>query len=113
MNCLFCRIARKEIPANVVFENDTLLAFQDIRPQAPTHLLVIPKRHIATINDTEDQDNLLLGDMILCAKELTKKQGVSDVGYRLVFNINSGGGQEVYHIHLHILGGRQMTWPPG
>lgn len=113
MNCLFCKIARKEIPATVVFENDELMAFKDIRPQAPTHLLIIPKRHIATINETQDQDQSLLGNMLLCAKVLAKKQCIDEAGYRLVFNVNSGGGQEVYHIHLHILGGRQMTWPPG
>lgn len=113
MNCLFCKIAQKEIPASVIFENDQLMAFHDIRPQAPTHLLVIPKRHIATLNDTHDNDRELLGNMILCAKSLAHTQGFSETGYRLVFNINSGGGQEVYHIHLHMLGGRQMTWPPG
>lgn len=113
MNCLFCKIVQKEIPANLIFENDELMAFHDIRPQAPTHVLIIPKRHIATINDTSDKDQHLLGDMILCAKKLAKSLDLGDAGYRLVFNVNSGGGQEVYHIHLHILGGRQMTWPPG
>lgn len=113
MNCLFCKIAKGEIPATVVFEDDDIMAFRDIRPQAPTHLLVIPKRHIATINDTADTDAQLLGNMVLRAKKLAECEGFSDIGYRLVFNINSGGGQEVYHIHLHLLGGRQMTWPPG
>jgi histidine triad (HIT) family protein len=113
MNCLFCKIAQGEIPATVVFENNDIMAFRDIRPQAPTHLLVIPKRHIATINDTADGDAQLLGNMVLRAKKLAESEGFSDIGYRLVFNINSGGGQEVYHIHLHLLGGRQMTWPPG
>lgn len=113
MNCLFCKIAQGEIPASVVFEDSEIIAFRDIKPQAPTHLLIIPKRHIATINDTKDQDNQLLGNMIVCAKKLAQTEGLSEAGYRLVFNINSGGGQEVYHIHLHLLGGRQMTWPPG
>lgn len=113
MNCLFCKIAQGEIPATVVFEDNDVMAFRDIRPQAPTHLLVIPKRHIATINDTADSDAELLGNMVLRAKKLAESEGFSDIGYRLVFNINSGGGQEVYHIHLHLLGGRQMTWPPG
>jgi len=113
MNCLFCKIAQAEIPATVVFEDDELMAFRDINPQAPTHLLVIPKRHIATINDCNDQDEQLLGSMILRAKKLAQAEGLSEDGYRLIFNINSGGGQEVYHIHLHLLGGRQMTWPPG
>lgn len=113
MNCLFCKIAQGEIPASVVFEDDELLAFEDIKPQAPKHLLIIPKRHIATINDSNDQDEQLLGAMVLRAKKIAQTQGFDELGYRLVFNVNSGGGQEVYHIHLHLLGGRQMTWPPG
>lgn len=113
MNCLFCKIAQNEIPATVLFENDDIMAFRDIKPQAPTHVLIIPKRHIATINDTSDQDAELLGNMILRARKIAQEDGLSEAGYRLVFNVNSGGGQEVYHIHLHLLGGRQMTWPPG
>jgi len=113
MTCLFCKITRGEIPATVVFEDDDIMAFRDINPQAPTHLLIIPKRHIATINDTNDEDNQLLGNMVLRAQKLAQTEKINDTGYRLVFNINSGGGQEVYHIHLHLLGGRQMTWPPG
>ncbi len=113
MDCLFCKIATGEIPAAVVYEDNELMAFRDSRPQAPTHLLVIPKQHIATINDAKEEDALLLGAMILRAQKLAKAESLSEQGYRLVFNINSGGGQEVYHIHLHVLGGRQMTWPPG
>lgn len=113
MNCLFCKIAQKDLPATIIYEDSDILAFHDIKPQAPVHLLVIPKRHVATINDVQDSDTNLLGAMILCAKKLAKEQGLSEQGYRLVFNVNSGGGQEVYHIHLHLLGGRQMTWPPG
>lgn len=113
MDCLFCKIAQGETPAKVVFEDKDIMAFRDIRPQAPTHLLVIPKRHIATINDVQNSDANLLGSMLLCAKQLAAEEGLSEPGYRLVFNVNSGGGQEVYHIHLHLLGGRQMTWPPG
>jgi histidine triad (HIT) family protein len=113
MNCLFCKIAQGEIPAAVIFEDNELMAFRDIRPQAPAHLLVISKRHIATINDTVAEDEQLLGKMILTAKQLAEHEGFGETGYRLVFNVNSGGGQEVYHIHLHLLGGRQMTWPPG
>ena len=113
MDCLFCKIVRQEIPATVLYQDETIVAFRDIRPQAPSHLLVIPRKHIATINDTDETDAPLLGHMILTAKQLAKKEGLADNGYRLVFNVNSGGGQEVYHIHLHILGGRQMTWPPG
>ncbi|CAM2755296.1 histidine triad nucleotide-binding protein [Legionella worsleiensis] len=113
MNCLFCKIIQGEIPASIVFEDEEVLAFRDIKPQAPTHILIIPKRHIATINDTSAKDDKLLGRMVLIAKKLAHNEALNEVGYRLVFNINSGGGQEVYHIHLHLLGGRQMTWPPG
>ncbi len=113
MDCLFCNIIAGEIPASVVYEDDALLAFHDIRPQAPFHVLIIPKRHIATINELQNVDAHLVGSMILCAKKLAKQAQIDEQGYRLVFNINSGGGQEVYHIHLHLLGGRQMTWPPG
>lgn len=113
IDCLFCRIVRKEIPATVVFEDGEILAFRDIRPQAPVHLLVIPKKHIETLNDADSEDEALLGRMMLVAKELAGKEGMADNGYRLVMNINKAGGQEVWHIHLHVLGGRQMTWPPG
>ncbi len=113
MDCLFCKIAKGEVSAKIIYEDDELMAFHDIKPQAPTHLLMIPKRHIPTIDDTLEEDALLLGTMIVKAKQIAKKVGLNDKGYRLVFNVNSGGGQEVYHIHLHILGGRQMTWPPG
>lgn len=113
MNCLFCKIVQKEIPATIIYEDDAILAFNDIRPQAPNHVLIIPKRHIDTINDTNDHDEKLLGTMIQIAKKVAKDKQISESGYRLVFNVNSSGGQEVYHIHLHLLGGRQMTWPPG
>lgn len=113
MACLFCKIVQGEIPATVTFEDQDLLVFNDIHPQAPTHMLIIPKKHIATINDSSDEDALLLGQMILRAKALACRENLSEAGYRLVFNINSGGGQDVYHLHLHLLGGRQMIWPPG
>lgn len=113
MNCLFCKIAQKEIPASVILETDDLMAFHDINPQAPKHILIIPKQHIATINDAREENTTLLGNMVLSAKNIAKTLDIGETGYRLVFNINSGGGQEVYHIHLHLLGGRQMTWPPG
>lgn len=113
MDCLFCKIAQKELPATIVYEDNELVAFEDIRPKAPTHILIIPKAHFATINDTSEAEEQLLGNMILRAKSLAHELGFSEQGYRLVFNINPGGGQEVYHIHLHLLGGRQMTWPPG
>lgn len=113
MDCLFCNIANGNVPANVVFENETLLAFHDIYPKAPHHLLIVPKRHIASINAVEAQDAALLGEMIVTAKMLAIAEGVDKTGYRLVFNTNADGGQTVSHIHLHLLAGRQMTWPPG
>ena len=113
MDCLFCKIAQNQIPARLLFEDPELLAFDDINPQAPNHVLIIPKKHISTINDADSQDEQLLGRMVLAAKNLAKQLNMSDEGYRLVFNVNQGGGQAVYHIHLHLLGGRQMTWPPG
>lgn len=111
MTCLFCKIVAGEIPAKIVYNDDEIMAFSDIAPRAPVHLLIIPKEHFATINDINN--NLLLGNLILRAKELAKENGLDESGYRLVFNINSEGGQEVYHVHLHLLGGRQLTWPPG
>lgn len=113
MDCLFCKIAASEIPATIVHEDTEIMAFRDINPQAPTHLLIIPKRHIATVDDADTKDEQLLGRMVLTAKKLASKEGLSNNGYRLVFNVNSGGGQMVYHIHLHLLGGRKMVWPPG
>ncbi len=110
---LFEKIIRREIPADIVFENDDVLAFRDIDPQAPVHVLVIPKRRIATINDLEPGDAELVGRMVLAAREIAASEGLSENGYRLVFNCNRDGGQSVYHIHLHLLGGRRMTWPPG
>lgn len=112
MNCLFCKIAQGAIPASVVFEDDEIMAFRDLNPQAPKHVLIIPKKHISTLNDASDEHQTLLGKMMLGAK-IAHAEGISDSGYRLVLNINSDGGQTVYHIHLHLLGGRHMTWPPG
>jgi histidine triad (HIT) family protein len=111
--CIFCQIASGDLPAQLAFENDELLVIHDLHPQAPTHLLVIPKRHLATINACESGDDGLLGRMILAAQQQVAQLGLSEAGYRLVFNVNSGGGQDIYHIHLHVLAGRQMTWPPG
>ena len=113
MNCLFCCIAKKEVTANIVYENDDFIAFNDIKPQAPTHILVIPKQHIESINAISAQDVQWIGNMLLVAKGVAQTAGLSEHGYRLVYNINTHGGQTVYHLHLHILGGRQMTWPPG
>ena len=113
MSCLFCKIAAGEIPATVLHEDKEIMVFRDINPQAPTHLLIIPKKHIATIDNTDTKDEQLLGRMILAAKKMAVVENLTEAGYRLVFNVNAGGGQVVYHIHLHILGGRQMMWPPG
>ena len=110
-NCLFCKMVAGAIKPDVVFEDDTVLAFRDINPQAPVHILIIPKVHIATLNDLND--NLLAGQLLQTAVKLAKQEGLSEDGYRTVFNCNKKGGQEVYHLHLHLLGGRQMIWPPG
>lgn len=113
MDCLFCKIAQGTIPAAIIYEDNEIMAFRDLNPQAPKHLLVIPRQHIATINDAKEEHQALLGKMILGAQKIAQTEGLSETGYRLVFNINPDGGQTVYHIHLHLLGGRQMTWPPG
>jgi histidine triad (HIT) family protein len=113
MDCLFCRLIKREIPTSIIFEDPEIFVFNDIKPQAPFHLLVIPKKHIATINDVDTTDELLMGKMILTAKKIAKDQGFCEKGYRLIFNVNEHGGQEIFHIHLHILGGRPMHWPPG
>lgn len=112
-NCLFCKIAKKDIPADIVYENDRVLAFRDINPQAPVHVLIIPKEHIATLNDVKVEHQSLAGEMIQTAKLIAEQENIAENGYRTVFNCNEYGGQEVYHIHLHVLGGRKMTWPPG
>lgn len=112
-DCLFCRIARKEIPAKVAHEDDQVLAFEDISPQAPTHTLVIPKRHLATFNDVGPGDEALLGRMLLVASQIAKAKGLSSSGFRLVGNCMEGAGQSVFHLHIHLLGGRRFAWPPG
>lgn len=113
MDCLFCKIIKGEIPAKMLYEDDNVAAFNDINPQAPQHLLIIPKKHIATLNDLAPQDNELVGQMVQAAKMLAKQLNLAEKGYRLVFNCNADAGQAVFHIHLHLLGGRQMHWPPG
>lgn len=110
---IFSKIIRKEVSASIVYEDDDLLAFRDISPQAPVHILIIPKKEIPTINDIEDNDAELIGKMIITAKNIAKEMGIEKDGYRLVFNCNDDGGQAVYHIHCHLLGGRIMKWPPG
>ncbi|MDX2346155.1 MAG: histidine triad nucleotide-binding protein [Legionella sp.] len=113
MDCLFCGIVSHEIPSQIVFENDAIMAFRDVNPQAPTHILIIPKKHIQNINHVTSDDAELLGNLVLAAQSIAAEEGLKDAGYRLVFNTNEHGGQTVYHIHLHLLGGRQMNWPPG
>ncbi len=111
MDCLFCNIAAGKIPAKIVYESDKVVAFEDIAPQAPTHLLIIPKQHIATLDDLEDP--ALAGHILLTAKKLAAERGLTNDGYRTVINCNTDGGQVVFHLHCHLLGGRKMTWPPG
>ncbi len=113
MDCLFCKIAAGDIPSDVVYEDKNLIAFRDINPQAPTHVLVIPRRHIATLNELSRDDAELIGQMVLAATKLAKQMAIDENGYRLVWNCNRDGGQDVFHIHLHLLGGRAMSWPPG
>jgi histidine triad (HIT) family protein len=112
-DCLFCKIAHREIDCELIYEDDLVVAFNDINPQAPEHKLIIPRTHINTINDLEPNHSNLVGHMVLVAKKLASQLEIADVGYRVLMNCNQGGGQAVYHIHLHLLGGRQMTWPPG
>lgn len=112
-DCIFCKIAAGDIPAERVFENDTVVAFRDLNPQAPTHVLVIPKKHIATLNDLQADDEAIIGQMYSAARDIAAQEGFADAGYRTVMNCNEAGGQTVFHIHLHLLGGRMMHWPPG
>ena len=113
MSTIFSKIINKEIHADILFEDDKILAFRDISPQAPVHFLVIPKKEIRTINDISEEDKRLIGELFIVAKEIAKKEGIAENGYRTIFNCNEHGGQTVYHIHLHVLGGRQLEWPPG
>ena len=110
---LFLKIINREIPADIVYETDEILAFRDINSQAPVHILLIPKERIATMNELQEQHGALIGKLFLAAAEIAAKEGVANDGYRVVMNCNKAGGQAVYHIHLHLLGGRQMSWPPG
>ena len=111
--CLFCKIRDGKIPGDIVYENDHVLAFNDINPVAPTHILIIPKEHISTLNDLEENHTQTMGELILAAKKIAESKGFSEAGYRTVFNCNENGQQTVFHIHLHLIGGRQMSWPPG
>ena len=112
-DCLFCKIIDGEIPGDIVYENDSVLAFNDINPIAPVHILVIPKEHIATLNDLEEKHTQTMGELFLAAKQIASEKGISESGYRTVFNCNKDAQQTVFHIHLHLIAGRQMTWPPG
>jgi histidine triad (HIT) family protein len=112
-DCLFCRIIRREIPGKIVFEDDEVLAFEDINPQAPTHILIIPKRHVESLNELDAGDDGIVGTMVRRAAAIAKDRGIAGSGYRTVFNTNRDAGQTVFHIHLHLLGGRSMAWPPG
>jgi len=111
--CLFCRIMARELPASFVYEDEQLVAIDDINPQAPMHVLVLPRRHIATLNDLKADDATLVGEMVRRAAAIARERGFADRGYRTVFNCNRGAGQSVYHIHLHVLGGRGLRWPLG
>lgn len=112
-DCVFCKIVAGEIPAKIVFEDDDVLAFEDLSPQAPQHVLVIPKKHIATLNDLTVEDAPVIGRMTRVAAQVARDRGFAENGYRTVMNCNQQGGQTVYHIHMHVLGGRGMSWPPG
>ena len=111
-DCIFCKIAAGQIPATLVYEDPDVVAFDDIQPTAPTHVLVIPRRHVATLDDADGPDAVLLGRMLLAASRVAKARNVSS-GYRVVLNVNRGAGQAVFHVHLHVIGGRPFSWPPG
>ncbi len=113
MSCLFCKVVAKEIPAAIIFESDEAVAFRDIHPAAPTHFLVIPRKHIASVHDAMPADAALLGHLIMTARDVAEKEGLAEGGYRLVINTGLNAGQSVFHIHVHVLGGRTLAWPPG
>ncbi len=112
-SCLFCKILAGDIPAEIVYESDTAIGFRDINPKAPTHVVIIPRKHIATINDIQPDDQQVVGSLFTAAREIAEKEGHADVGYRVVMNCNEAAGQTVFHIHLHLLAGRAFSWPPG
>ena len=112
-DCLFCKIVNGQIPASIVYQDDRLVAFKDINPQAPMHVLVIPRRHVSSLNDLTVDDDGLVGEMVRRAAAIAREHGHADRGFRTVFNCNADAGQTVFHIHLHVLGGRTLTWPPG
>jgi histidine triad (HIT) family protein len=112
-DCLFCRIATHELPAKIVFENERVVAFEDLHPQAPTHVQLIPRKHIATSLEVGAEDREVVGELVQTAAAIARERGFADDGYRLVVNTNAAAGQSVYHLHLHLLGGRTFRWPPG
>jgi histidine triad (HIT) family protein len=112
-DCLFCKIARKEIPAKLLYEDEDALAFEDINPQAPVHVLVVPKRHIPTLNDLTPADDALVGKLARISAVIARDRGIAEAGWRSVVNVNREGGQLVFHVHMHCMGGRPMFWPPG
>lgn len=112
-DCIFCKILAGDIPADIIYESDAAIAFRDINPQAPTHALIIPRQHIATINDISEDDQAVVGSLYLVAQEIASREGFAEQGYRVVMNCNEAAGQTVFHIHLHLLGGRSLSWPPG
>jgi len=112
-DCIFCKIARKDIPSTIVYEDDLVTAFRDIAPQAPVHIVLIPKKHISTVLSLTHEDKELIGHMFLVAASLAREQQIAQDGFRLVTNCNRDGGQSVFHLHMHLLGGRSLTWPPG
>jgi histidine triad (HIT) family protein len=112
-DCLFCKIINREIPASIVYEDDRVLAFDDINPQGPAHVLIVPKRHVATLNDLAQDDDAMVGELVRRAAAIAKDRGISAGGFRSVFNTNRDAGQTVFHIHLHLIGGRSLAWPPG
>jgi histidine triad (HIT) family protein len=112
-NCIFCRIARREIPSSIVREDEHTVAFRDLDPKAPTHVLVIPRTHIVSVSAADRADRDILGALLLAAREVARSEGIDDAGYRLVVNTGAAAGQTVHHLHMHVLGGRDMRWPPG
>jgi histidine triad (HIT) family protein len=111
--CIFCKIVARTIPAALVYEDDMVVAFDDLNPQAPTHTLVIPRKHVASMAELQDSDVGLLGRLMLAGNKIAKLKGIADAGYRVVVNTGAHGGQSVFHLHLHVLGGRHLAWPPG
>lgn len=112
-HCLFCRIVDGSIPAKILYQDEQALAFEDINAQAPAHTLVIPKRHVASVQDCREQDQALLGHLLLTCSKVAQMKSLAESGYRIVMNTGADGGQTVFHLHFHVLGGRHMTWPPG